>query len=322
MLAHGFRTIVLEATNASMLRADAYVHTGDPAEKEASFIDFAGSLGDSSSASAFLDMLLELQGELGADAPLHLRGLDIAVQPTQTRSALLAYLDDVAPGEVAMWNTALPRLSGNVDYRAAGDAAEELNAYFLANETAFVDATSEEAFEAALFDARNLRDGYWFLEYYFANEFYVGDATYREPGMVRNIETLREQTGEKMIILAHNTHCLRNRAIGVDVNGQSVPAFGTALATTHGEAYGVIGQLYLGGVESVPGWATQPYLTRNDSLEQAFTSLTDADVHLVSTSTARIDLERSWIFTGLEEVPADQIDALLWIRSVTATSVR
>ena len=320
----GELVVAFEGTEASGAHWDRYVETGDEAWLERGFVDYARSLGDVEEKEALVRFLRAIDAELPAGGRVRITGFDIAVQPVETRLSLLAYVERVAPDEVVMWRSGLE----GSDYDMVAAQAEALHAQLGANELEYVAATDREAWERARRDALNIRDGAKFISLYFDGRFSVGNATYREPGMVRNIEDLLARTPETtpVLLVAHNRHCARDLIVGADESGASTPSFGTHLArsATWGDRYFVLGQRYSSGFHRTADADSEPFPLVPETVEAAIESTTEADGMLLSVETTRIDMSLSYRDTqGYPGyVPAAQYDGVLWLRTVTATTMR
>jgi erythromycin esterase len=322
----GVRTIVLESPAAAVAPWDRYLTNGDPADLALGFTDAVGSLADVVEEEHLVDALRAVQAELDPEDRIRLTGFDVAVQPHLTRLELLDFLGVVAPGEVAMWDAALPELGAGVDWAAAGQAAADLHAEIEANESAWVAATDEASWRGARRNAANLRDGYLFLDYYFAGNFITGDATFREPGMIRNAEEIQAESSTPVLFIAHDLHCARDYIMGQTEQGADSPAMGTSLAQAHGADYFVLGQLYFSGSflnRTQSGFQAQQLVVGANTLEAAIAPLTMAPAIAVGGATSFLDLAQPWpMWNQSTMVPRDEYDGILWIREVTPTTLR
>lgn len=328
VLEQGVRVIAYEATEAGTAHWDRYIETGDEDALAAGYIDMARSLGDSEESEDLIRFLREVSLELPAGERIRLTGFDIAVQPGETRKSLLAYVETVAPDEVETWRSAL----ASSDFQAVGDNAEALYEQLGAREADYVVASDRASWERARRDVLNLRDGARFLHYYYMNQFGAGNARYREPGMLRNIEDLLARTSEseRVMLIAHNDHCSRDMTIGTDTSGVAAPSFGTQLAQSAewGDRYLVVAQLYASGSfmnAGVSGYAPYTFEAGEGTLESAIGELVSSDALLLDVDTTRIDMSAAYprnIYMFPQFTPADEHDALLWLREVTPTTLR
>ena len=322
--AHGVRTVAFEATRARGALWDDYAQTGDLAALDASF-NLRTSLALSVETEWLVEALAAVSAELPAGERLRLTGYDVAVQPQIVRAALLDYVELVAPAERDAWAAMFPVPDGvgDFDWFAAGDAAAALLEQLEASADAYVAATDAASYDDALVDAAALRDGYYFRAYYTMGEFFVGNATFREPSMAVNVEHLLATlpADELLVIVGHNRHCARDWIAGYDVDDAPTPALGTYLAQAYADDYGVLAQAYAGGSYtrlSEGAFVTEPFETPTPLLEASIAESTDADALLVSALP-----EGSWeLFQQSEIVVAEQFDQLLWLREVEGTSLR
>lgn len=329
----GVRTISLETTYASAATWSGFIQTGDVGLLDAGFGDAQGSLANTRELQALIESLSAVAAELPPGETLTIDGFDIAVQPTMTRAAVLDFLLVAAPEEHDAWAAALVGLTAQADFEVAANAADDLILELESNQDAYIAATDEASMTAALINAENLRDGYRFLAYYFAGDFWTGNATFREPGMIRNLERLRATLpeDEPLVVIAHNAHCAQSLTIGTTVDGDPSPAFGTHLATKLGDGYATVAQLYMEGDHltlAQGSISAQPFAASSASLEAAIGETVSADALLVGTwndgvTTPLVPLDQEWLIQGpYEQVPAAQHDVLLWLRSVTASTLR
>jgi erythromycin esterase-like protein len=220
------------------------------------------------------------------------------------------------------------------DFAAAAEAATELHAQIEANREAYVAVTGEEDWRLARTNAANLRDGYLFATHYMRGDFGTGNATYREPGMVRNMEELAAglDADERLLMLGHNLHCAKRLpAAGARTVIES-PAVGTHLARseTWGPQYLMLAQVYERGQHRVlgsTGIATRDFDSSSTSLAGSLEALADAPALLVGTETAALPLDglmdlQPFGTSSYPMVPDRQFDALLWVREVGATEAR
>ncbi len=323
---HRVRTVAFEATEASMDAWSAYLVSGDAADLEAGFADARGNFGDSIPLEQLTIFLKSVQDELPPGERLTISGFDVSVGAQSTVASLLAFFDQVDPNDSAMWQATL---SGSAAQIAAGAS----NAYDqLQTERArYVEALGSAAVERAERDALNLRDGQSFLAAFFAGEFETANATYREPGMVRNANAMLTSAApeDKVLLIGHNFHCSKDLIIGNDAQGQPTPAMGTALTAQLDAGYATIGQFYREGsylARGQQGYAVRPYPGFSaGSFERQLFDAFAAEVVLSPTEdSSLIDMQgrytTSWDL--LSFVPANSFDAVLGIRSVTATTLR
>lgn len=328
VLEQGVRVIAYEGTEAGAAHWDRYIETGDEAALAAGYGDTQGSLANSEESVALIRFLREVSLELPAGERIRITGFDIAVQPRETRRSLLAYVEIVAPDEVETWRSAL----FGSDFQAVGESAEALYEQLGAREAEYVAASDRPSWERARRDALNLRDGAWFSHYYYMDQFRIGNATYREPGMLRNLEDLLARTpeSERVMLIAHNNHCSRDMIIGTDTSGAATPSIGTQLARSDewGERYLVVAQLYANGSFLIAGsFGYEPYAFEAGAgtLEREIEALTSSDALLIDVDTTRIDMSATYarnVFVNPRYTPAEEHDVLLWVREITPTTLR
>ena len=327
----GVRVIAYESDAAGTAHWNRYLTSGDSADLEEGFEGTKGSLAETMEAEYLLESLRAIQAELPEAERLRLTGYDIAVQPGTTMLALLDYLEQVAPEEVADW---IARWDyRRVPFREAAVAVEELLAQLDANRDAYVAIAGEPSWNAARIDAGNLRDGFNFLQHYAKGDFGTGNATYREPGMIRNTEELASGLGEgeRLLLISHNLHCARRMPASGSRSIDESPALGTHLARseTWGPQYAMIAQVYEHGQHNVAGAPIEleDFDSIDESLAGSIETVTDAPALLIGTDSTlvpmdeRIDLAPFGISRKMG-VPADQYDAVLWVRDVSATDIR
>ena len=326
----GVRTIAYESDFASMEAWNRYLVTGDVADLEAGFEMLESTLASSMEAESFVESLRAVQAELPEGERLRYTGFDIAVQPYQTIDALVGFLEAVAPDEVTEW---ISRWNAR-PFSAAADAAAQLLEQLDANRDAYVAATGEAAWSAARINAANLRDGFDFLEYYTQGDFSTGNAAYREPGMIRNVEAFAAALpeGERMLLISHNLHCAKNLpAQGARTVSES-PAVGTYLARseTWGPQYFLLAQLYEHGQHRSlrqEGLVTGDFDSADGTLPDALQTRSNAPALLIGTDATEPPMDDRWNVAPFGTnvryvVPAEQFDALLWVREVAATTAR
>lgn len=324
-LEHGLRWVAIEGTEASAARWDRYLETGDEAELEAGFGDSTGSLGDTTEAEDFVRALRALSMELPPGERMHVTGFDVAVQFDGTRESALAYVAEVEPSELDTWRAALR----GSDWAAMGASAQALHDQLEERRAGYVASSSEEDWARARRDALNLRDGFLFIDYYARGDFGTGNATHREPGMVRNIEDLLTRTGDAPVLLiAHNLHCAKDTIIGVDAAGEDAPSFGTHLArSAWAEDYLVIAKLFGTGERLLPqgrSLVVSPFEPQPESPEGQLSTYTDAPALLISTGSDTLPFDDTLPSTlrGRRYVPRVQYDAFLFVRDATAVTLR
>ncbi len=326
VLQQGVRVIALEAPGAMVSHWDRYLQTGDPFDLSKGFQDTQGSLGNIVEQERFIDELRAVNAELPAGESLRLVGFDIAVQPFLTRAALLEFVGIVEPNELSSWTTSLT----TSDWPAGASAAAALHTQVEDKKGAYVSATDAETWKLARRNAANLRDGFRFIELYTQGNFWVGNATYREPGMIRNVEELLADLpeGQRLLLIAHNRHCGRSESAGTTASGQDSPALGTHLATSAkwgGERYLVIGQMYERGARRVPQTlVTESFQAAPGTHEAFIGSITSANGLLVGGGAGFGDLDKQkpmFQWPG-GTVPEQQFDAMIWLREVQATQIR
>ncbi|NOZ00897.1 MAG: erythromycin esterase family protein [Deltaproteobacteria bacterium] len=323
---HGVRTILVEAPAANIEPWDRYLATGDPDDLDLGLSDFGGTLLDIEEALQLVQELRAIREELPAGDSLRLSGFDVSIQTGMTIDALLGYLAVVEPTEVATWDSALKSSNS----QSAAQSAAQLLDQLRSRRDAYVAASDEPAWLRAETNAANLSDGLNFLTLLFAGKFLTGNATYREPGMIRNVESelARLEPGTGLLVISHNWHCARSVSAGIPEGGGFSPALGTYLAASAwGSRYLVIGQIYEAGEhlgKTTFGLGTSSFEAPADSLEVALGQATTADALLVGTDSAIVSFASAWPLYGhpTPVVPREQFDALVYVRQVAATTPR
>ena len=320
------RVIAYEMSGADAEAWNRYIESGDEADLEKGFDGTAHSLEDVEENGQFIEALRAIQLELPEGEHLRFVGFDIAVQTNVTLAAVKAFLEVVDPSEAADWVAQLS--TGSYQTRAA--AAGELVAQIVDDESAYTAASDAETYRKGRRDARNLEDGFEFLVYYSQGDFGTGNAKYREPGLIRNMEEILANTpdGERVMMVSHDIHCAKHMpASGTDHIDVS-PALGTHLAqsTTWGPLYSVIGQLYQEGTDTTFEGPVS-FVTAPNGIEKAIGKATAADALLVSTTSTLVDFHKSWgWFANGQHAgtvnPFEQFDGIIWLRHVTPTTLR
>lgn len=314
----GARTIVFEGTEASAEAWDLYLDTRDERDLARGFRDMAGSLGASQEREGLLRFLATL--DVGED--LHVTGFDVAVQSAATIQSILDHLDRVEPETTDGWRRAFLASPDRV-----ADSADELAAQILDRRAAHVAATSEDAVRRLERDLVNLADGQRFLARFYDGDFEGGNATYREPGMTRNMLDLLRRRGDAgpIVMLAHNGHCHRTIDIGIDLSGAPTPSVGASLATTLGDGYRTIFQFYEGGRELAPtanGFVPRDYFHSAAALAGVIFAASDAESFFLPSDTDVVDFTGTFSYRGEPIVPTEAFDGVHAIRNVTAVTLR
>lgn len=324
------RTIALEMDAASVAHWNRYLTSGDASDLAKGFEGSRGSLGDSVEMERLVEALREVQAELPEGERLRLTGYDVAVQPAPTIEALADFLERVEPEAVETWTSGW-------EVRDFGDAAAHAELFLSELEQkrdAWIAATDEESWHAAWTNASNIHDGFRFLEEYARGQFGRGNSRYREPGMIRNAETLaaRLGEGERLLLVGHNFHCARSMPASGAGSITESPALGTHLARseTWGSQYLVLGQLYLRGAHNsltTAGIAASPFDSGASSLAGLLAESTEAPALLIGTDATepRMDVSQDVRPFGTHSamlVPREQFDGFLWVREVEPTELR
>jgi erythromycin esterase-like protein len=320
------RIIAYEMPGADMEGWNRYLVSGEEADLEAGFVGSAGTLAGTEDLESLVRALRDVQLELPEGERLSLVGFDISVQTQSTLNALQAFFTIVEPTEVdALMSTVK---TGTTQERA--DAAAALHQRIVMNESAYVAATDVARWKAARRDARNLEDGYRFLFYYSQGDFGTGNALYREPGLIRNMEEIAADTpaAQGVIMISHDFHCARAMPASGAATIEESPALGThlAMSPTWGPSYFVVGQHYHHG-QHLTFQGVDDFQAGSLTLETNIASTWPGQALMVSTASTWIDFEKSWkvMANGVNAgsiVPADQYDALLWLRETTASVPR
>lgn len=326
----GVRVIALELDAASVAHWNRYLTSGDPEDLAAGFADSSGTLADSLDAEGFVESLRAVQAELPAGERIRLTGYDVAVARGTTIEALLEFLDRVDPAGVEAWAATW----NSRDYAEAAAQTDLLVARIEEQRDAWVAATDEESWLAARTNAANLRDGLLFIDRYMRGDFGGGNADFREPGMIRNVEDFAAalEGEERLLLIGHNLHCTKSTpASGASSISQS-PALGThlAMSETWGPQYFMLAQLYQRGRHNVlgrTGIEAMAFDSGSASLAGALEPLTDAPALLIGTNAATPRMDdfhnlKAFGTTSYQLVPAAQFDGILWVREVSETELR
>jgi erythromycin esterase-like protein len=319
-LAHRWdvRTVAFEMDGASVDRWDHYLDVGDDAWLDSGFTA-PGTLADSEDTEGFVRALRELDLELGG--ALELAGYDVAVVAQPSIENLVGFWKLVDEAEATALEAELT--SGAYATRAA--AAEDAVATLIAEEQPFVAATDPALYANALRDARNLADGLQFLSLYFDGEFWEGNKLHREPGIIRNVESLLAKSPEqRLVLVSHNGHCGRRAsASGVLDEADEFPSMGTHLALTLGDGYVVHAQAYGGGEQLMLDGSTNTIAPNSGYVESTLAGLSDAPTFLLETSSPSVDLSSEYEMWNVDAlIPAEQFDTLLFLRTVSPTTPR
>ncbi|MEQ9497269.1 MAG: erythromycin esterase family protein [Deltaproteobacteria bacterium] len=314
----GARTIVFEATEATTEAWDLYLDTRDERDLARGFRDMAGSLG----ASVEREALLRFLATIDVDADLHITGFDVAVQSAATIQSILDHLDQVEPETTDRWRRAFLTSPDRI-----ADSADELATEIADRRAAHVAATSEDAVRRLERDLVNLADGQRFLARFYDGDFEGGNATYREPGMTRNMLDLLQRRGDAgpIVMLAHNGHCHRTIDIGIDLSGEPTPSVGASLATALGDDYRTIFQFYEGGRELAPtanGFVARDYFHSAAALAGVIFAASDANAFFLPSDTDLVDFSGRFTYRGEPIIPTEAFDGVHAIRSVTAVTLR
>jgi len=246
MRAHGARTVLIESGDAATVPLDDYIATGDESRLAAYFEPFARTAAGTNEAAALIRHLRELSLTLGDGDRVHIRGIDVAVQPTSTFDRLAAYFAVTDPMVEASMRAACPRTLGpGTTASGLSNGAAYLDGVIEGWDgvrEGYIASTDAGSTDLAYADLLDLRDGYRFLVYYAMGDFSTGDAMHREPGLERNLLRAAEG-GETVMVMAHNAHCAHGTRIG------SAPSLGTRVSSVLTSRYVVIGQSYGHGVQ-------------------------------------------------------------------------
>ncbi|NUP12068.1 MAG: hypothetical protein HOW73_38980 [Polyangiaceae bacterium] len=320
------RVIAYEMPGADIEPWDRFLTSGDPDDLEQGFISTDGTLAGVVENESLLQAFRNVQLELPEGDRIRLVGFDISVQTEATLTALEAFLDVVAPSEVETLMTSLT--TGTLQERAT--AAGELATQIEAEEAEYTAATDEARWRAARRDARNLQDGYNFLFYYQAGDYGTGNAGYREPGMIRNMEEIAASTPaeERVLMISHDFHCAKAVPAGGAANIEESPAVGThlAMSETWGPQYAVIGQHYMEGTH-LTFTGEDDFSAFASGLETAIGNATNEPAIIVGMGSTWLDFDKNWPVlangqnAGLIN-PSEQYDAVLWLREATPTTPR
>ncbi len=320
------RVVAYEIPGADMEPWNRYMTSGDPADLEAGFVGSSGTLAGTVDAQLLVEAFREVQLELAEGDRLSLVGFDISVQTKSTLAALDAFLQIVEPAEAEALMDGVR--SGTYAERAA--AAGALHARIVDNEAAYVAATDQDRWRDARRDAKNLEDGCNFLIHYQAGDFGTGNALYREPGLIRNMEEIAALTPpeQRVFMISHNFHCAKSMPASGAATIEESPALGThlAMSDTWGPVYAVVGQHYRGGAH-LTFQGEDTFESGSLTLDYQVGDMTQAPALMVATSSTWMDFTKSWKVmangqSGGSILPDDQYDVLLWLREVTASTPR
>jgi erythromycin esterase-like protein len=233
-----------------------------------------------------------------------------------------AFYQSVAPDAAHALTTAAPRDEALTvaGCNAAAQYVAGVVTDIEAKQALYTAATNADSWELAHEDALNLRDGYLFLALYFQNDFTTGDEKYREPGLARNLERLASTAEGPIMVYAHNAHCAKANSIGTS---RSV---GTILANTadFGSRYFVIAQGYAEGTESIlnnDGGFGQRSVA--GTLGSALGEVDPSAAFLLGTNSTDFAMTVPRVGDyGDTVVPANDFDALAFVRHVTPTTER
>jgi erythromycin esterase-like protein len=85
----------------------------------------------------------------------------------------------------------------------------------------------------------------------------------------------------------------------------------------------VLGQVYGGGTQLMIGGAEEPIHVATGSLEELLNASIDGTASTFATSTGAFDLSQSYDMENMSAVvPAEQFDALLYLRTVKPITLR
>jgi erythromycin esterase-like protein len=315
------REISLEIPSASVDHWERFVNDGDPADLEAGF-DTQGTLADTVEMELEIQALRNIRLELGQSASLRVSGFDIAIQSQLTIDHLLGFLQQVDPGQTAAAQSSLT--TGSYDSRA--EAADGLALRIEQNATEYAAATTAAAVELGVRDARNLADGFRFVAIYNKGQYDVANKLHREPGLIRNLTTRigRLAEGERLVVISHNGHC--GRAMSASQNPSEYldyPSLGAHFSSALGSELVVIGQVYGDGQQLLIDHSTNPINPSIGYLEFLLNGNISGDVALFSTNATFVDLTNEYDMWNIDPiVPAEQFDAMLYVRTVSPTTLR
>lgn len=323
------RVIAIEGDMAGAEHWNRYLVSGDELDLARGAQASKDTLAHVKEAEYFVKSLRLLQAELPEGERLRYTGFDIAVQPTSTIEALLAFFQVVDPERGAVWNAEIR----NAPYADAASSTERLLEAIDENREPWVAATDEVTWKTARANALNLIDGFKFLEYYAQGNFGRGNALYREPGMIRNVGALASNLaeGERLLLIGHNLHCSKKTpASGANTIEES-PALGTAIARSQewGHKYLVLAQIYHRGEHILLSARLEKseFQSSESSVAGMLAKITDAPALLIGTDATeppmhqQIDLAPFGV-SSYPLVPAEQFDAFLWLDEVSATTPR
>lgn len=315
--------VALEMPGAAADVFDAFVDDGDEARLMAALDRFGFALANSVELELFMRRMRDLDREVGG--ALRVEGYDIAVQLEASLEALAEFVERAA---ITSEQSARCLDTATADREVAAIGCEMLGAAMQEARAALEAAHGVRDTRRALRDARDLAAGHRFLAYYERGTFAYANA-FREQAMVENIRELRARvpSDETLVLIAHNSHCAPGEVIALDrTTGADLLSLGSALRTELGAGYRVIAQLYLGGTHSSRATGRpEAYPDTSTTIEGALRELApDAPAWLISTSSEVFPFhERAGTaWGGSRRPPAERWDDIVWLREVSATTLR
>ncbi len=318
LIHRAYRTLALELDDASAALLSAFVNDDDETAL-ANVRDGKYTLAATSGSDAFYRALRDLRRELPASERVELRGLDVAIVSAPTRDRLFAYLERVDAATASAYDRRVPRSVTAASADDAASATEELRG-IVESKRGEYSAKDAAGYELAALDVRMLEDGYRFQKAYPTGDFVGGNATLRDPAMARNLLAFAEK-GNVMVI-AHEAHCAHDSPSQGTKRSAGTFSFGRTVTERLGSGYVVLGQVFSEGKELWPDGSTHAVVSLPNSVQKAIAGSTDLSSLLIRTSTYdAMDLKKDWPLDHFDEKtsPAKQLDALFWIRRVSAT---
>ncbi|MDD7917576.1 erythromycin esterase family protein [Actinomycetospora callitridis] len=258
----GFGVVALESGYAEGFLVDAWLRGGPGAVEDLARDGFTFRAGDAPEMQALVTGLREHRE---AGGRVRFAGLDIpgsGGSPEPALRLVREHLAALAPDAVPLVDGALeatrPYAAGNngaapARYAALDAPARDAATAALARLLLRVEALGPEHRVARHLALGALRLDEQLREFavLFAPDPPARVVSSRDVHMAETVRLLREETGERVVVLAHNGHV--QRVPFTFVPGVSAPSAGTALAEAYGDGYVVVGLTALAG--ATPGLA-------------------------------------------------------------------
>ncbi|WP_328305285.1 erythromycin esterase family protein [Actinomycetospora sp. NBC_00405] len=257
----GFGVVAVESGYAEGFLVDAWVRGGPGAVEDLARDGFTFRAGDAPEMQALVTGLREHRE---AGGRVRFAGLDIpgsggSPEPALrlVREHLAAHASDAVPLVDAALEATRPYVAANNGAAPARYAALDAPARDAATAALVRLLLRVEALGPEHRVARHLALGALRLDEQLREfaELFAPDpparvVSSRDVHMAETVRLLREETGERVVVLAHNGHV--QRVPFAFMPGVSAPSAGTALAQAHGDGYVVVGLTALTG--ATPGF--------------------------------------------------------------------